>query len=106
MEVEGYCNRWRSQNHLTERLKMQEGTFASHGPKIREVVLMIEAMRLSSGGSVRYFVCGSGLLGFSFWNQQTDSKNLEPNWMANWLIAAFPVIDGFFHFRVMFCKAR
>ena len=57
-------------------------------------------------GSIRNFVCGSGLLGFTFWNQRADSKNREPNWMANWLIAALQLIGGFFHFRVMFCKAR
>jgi hypothetical protein len=57
-------------------------------------------------GSIRNFVCGSGLLGFTFWNQRAESKNLEPNWMANWLIAALHVVGGFFHFRVMFCKAR
>jgi hypothetical protein len=29
-------------------------------------------------------------------------KNFEPNWMANWLIAALHVIGGFFHFA-SFC---
>jgi hypothetical protein len=59
----------------------------------------------SGFGSIRNFVSGSGLLGFTFWNQRADSKNREPNWIASWLIAALHLTSRFFHFRVIFCKA-
>ena len=41
-----------------------------------------------------------------FQSRQARFVNLSPNWIANCRTAAFQVTGGFFHFLVMFRKAR
>ena len=41
-----------------------------------------------------------------FQSRQAHFVNLSPNWIANCRTAAFQVTGGFFHFLVMFRKAR